>query len=191
MSDPDESLRQKLRSQMDLKGADSETDAETTDQEGDYEDDDDEDDDMEMGMSEDVEEAAQMIAEATDSNPEQVLEMLGPMLGEEDTKDHDAEMAGETEHESDGPDADQIVADAREAAADAAEEVVSEAVPDDYVTEDDLDAKLEDAVDALADETRDVIQKAETESTPTPAGQPDTSGVSKADLFSDTTEADE
>lgn len=205
MSDPDDRLRQKLRSKAGLEQKADDGNDSSTAQEGDYgddEDEDDDDDDTEMEMSEEMQEAVQLIAEAADDDvsPAQVEEMLQPLFGE-DTTDDDTEMAGDadteadtdTESEADGGDGgdeptvdrEEIVAEARDAAATAATEAVDEALPDEgVVTEDDLDAKLDDVVDALADETKDVLQKANVGETPTPTATGD-STVTKDDLFSD------
>jgi len=80
--------------------------------------------------------------------------------------------------------ADTDTDDVREVAREAAEQVVEEAVPEGVVTEEELDSKLNEAVDALADETRDVIQKADTASTPTPTAGGGSTSVNKDDLFS-------
>jgi hypothetical protein len=191
MSDPDDRLRERLQSKLEQKADGGDDGSGSTAQEGDYGDDDDEEeDDTEMEMSEEMQKAVQMIAEASgdDVSPEQVEEMLQPLLGE-DARDDDAEMAANTDTESEadgdgGGDADidreALVAEATEAA----EEVVAEALPDSgLVTEDDLDAKLDDVVDALADETKDVLQKANVGATPTPTATGD-STVTKDDLFS-------
>lgn len=203
MSDPDDRLRERLRTKAGLEQKADGGDDSSTAQEGDYGDDEDEDDDTEMEMSEEMQEAVQLIAEASDEDvsPAQVEEMLQPLFGE-DTTDDDAEMAAntdtDTESEADGDggssdgdgddpavDAEEVVAEAREAAEAAAEDVISEALPDSgLVTEDDLDAKLDEVVDALADETKDVLQKANVGETPAPTATGD-STVTKDDLFSD------
>lgn len=181
-TDPDAPLRDRLREKIGTKSEGGDPDGEATDSESA----DSEEDTVESEMdAEAVNEAIQMLVEEVedeDVTPEQVMELLDPILGDgEDTRDADTEMAGDY---SDDEDDDG--------------EMEAEALPDDVVTEEDLDAKLdgvvtEDAldekldevVDALAAETKDVMQKADVGSTPEPTstGSP---GVSKDDLFSDT-----
>jgi hypothetical protein len=170
----DDALRNRLRAKLEQK-AEGDTDDPSTDTEAYGEDDemDDEDDEMDMNAEagETVNEAAQMIAEAMDDvTPDQVMEMLSPLMGE-DTRDDDAEMAADT----DGTDGDVVT-----------EEQLAEKL-DNVVTEDDLESKLDTVVDALADETRDVLQKADVGGTPTPTATGGSS-VTKSQLFSDTTE---
>lgn len=171
----DDALRNRLRAKLEQK-AEGDTDDPSTDTEAYGEDDEmDDDDDDEMDMNaeagETVNEAAQMIAEAMDDvTPDQVMEMLSPLMGE-DTRDDDAEMAADT----DGTDGDVVT-----------EEQLAEKL-ENVVTEDDLESKLDTVVDALADETRDVLQKADVGGTPTPTAAGGSS-VTKSQLFSDTTE---
>jgi len=172
----DDALRNRLRAKLEQK-AEGDTDDSSTESEAYGEDDDmdDDDDDMDMNAEagETVNEAAQMIAEAMDDvTPDQVMEMLSPLMGE-DTRDDDTEMAAEDEDEDD--DEDMVT-----------EEQLAEKL-DNVVTEDDLESKLDTVVDALADETRDVLQKADVGGTPTPTATGG-SNVSKTQLFSDTTE---
>lgn len=167
--DADNPLRERLRSRIEQKseGADGSTDSK--EKHGDKDDYDD-DDEMEQnaGVPDAVEEAAQMIAEsAEDTSPEQVVEMLSPLFGE-DTRDDGQELAGE-ESVPDG-----VVT----------EEELDEKLDD---LRDTVDEKLDDVVDGLAEETRDVIQKAEFGSTPSPSATSNGSGG--VALFSD--EADE
>ena len=178
----DNDLRERLRNRIGQK-SDPDENSDATESEGDYGDDmddeDDEDDDMmsEADAPEAVEEASQMVADAMgdDIAPGQVMELLEPLMGE-DTRDDDAEMAAETgDAESDGGLSEAEVAD-----------VVDDRLEDKLggvVTEDDLDAKLDDVVDALADETRNVMQKAEVGSTPSPTATGGPSG--DVALFSD------
>jgi hypothetical protein len=108
-----------------------------------------------------VQEAVQTVAEEAGVTPGQVEEMIAPLMGEEETTDHDGEMAADT------PDIDEV--------AEVAAEAVAEALPDGtLVTESDLDSKLEDTAE-------EVVQKANVETTPTPTGNSDVSDVS---LFS-------
>lgn len=177
---PDDDLRERLRNRIGQKSDDE--NSEPTESEGDYGDDmddedEDEDDDMESEADapEAVQEGSQMIADAMgdDVAPGQVMELLEPLMGE-DTRDDPAEMAGET------GDADAGLSEAEVA------DVVDDRLDDKLggvVTEDDLDAKLDDVVDALADETRDVMQKAEVGSTPSPTATGGPSGSTA--LFSD------
>jgi len=180
----DDDLRDRLREKIGQKAEpdDDSTDTESEMDGHDNDDEDDEDDDMEMDMADDMKEAAQMIAEASaeDVSPEQVMEMLQPLFDGEDTRDDPAELAG------DEVDIETIKAEARDAAAEAAEAVVAEALPDGEVaTESDLDAKLDDVVEALADETREVIQQADVASTPTPSATGGDAQTTTSDLFSD------
>lgn len=174
--DPDDRLRQRLKSKLEQKADNGDG---ATKSEAEYSDDDemDDEDDMDMNMDgEAVNEAAQMIAEAMDDvTPDDVMDMLEPLMGE-DTRDDDTEMAGNTEP------AEDVVT----------EEDLSERLDSKLsgvVTEDELDAKLDEVVDALADETRDVLQKADVGGTPTPSAS-GSSSVTTADLFSDTTAED-
>ena len=172
----DDDLRERLRNRIGQK-SDPDENSEPTESEGDYGDEDDEDDDMESEADtpEAVEEASQMVADAMgdDVAPGQVMELLEPLMGE-DTRDDDAEMAAET------GDADGGLSEAE--VADVVDERLDEKLGG-VVTEDDLDAKLDDVVDALADETRDVMQKAEVGSTPSPTATGGPSGSTA--LFSD------
>lgn len=178
----DDDLRERLRNRIGQK-SDADENSEPTESEGDdmddMDDDDEDDEDMESEADapEAVEEGSQMIADAMgdDVAPGQVMELLEPLMGE-DTRDDPAEMAGETgDAEADGGLSEAEVAD-----------VVDDRLDDKLggvVTEDDLDAKLDDVVDALADETRDVMQKAEVGSTPSPTATGGPSGNTA--LFSD------
>ena len=177
----DDDLRERLRNRIGQK-SDPDENSEPTESEGDYGDDeDDEDDDMESEADtpEAVEEASQMVADAMgdDIAPGQVMELLEPLMGE-DTRDDDAEMAAE----ADGDDAADDGGLSEAEVADVVDERLDEKLGG-VVTEDDLDAKLDDVVDALADETRDVMQKAEVGSTPSPTATGGPSGSTA--LFSD------
>jgi len=101
--------------------------------------------------------------------------MLAPLMGEEDTTDHDGEMAADT------PDIDEV--------AEVAAEAVEKALPDgNLVTESELESKLEDHTETVADTAEEVVQKANVETTPTPTnGGGDVTDVS---LFSDSYEPD-
>jgi len=175
----DTDLRERLRNRIGQKSDPDEnsepTESEGDDMDDDMDDEDDEDMESEADAPEAVEEGSQMIADAMgdDVAPGQVMELLEPLMGE-DTRDDPAEMAGET------GDADAGLSEAEVA------DVVDDRLDDKLggvVTEDDLDAKLDDVVDALADETRDVMQKAEVGSTPSPTATGGPSGSTA--LFSD------
>lgn len=169
MTDTPTDLRERLQNRLEQKTQvqDESTDAKEMNE--DEDEDEDEDDDMEMDadMSESAEEAAQMLAEAAGVEPGQVVEMISPLFGE-DTTDHPQEMAADTD-------------ELREVAREAAVAAVDERLPDDdeIVTESDLDG----VVDALADQTRDVMSKASTGSTPTPTTGGRDRTTTKADLF--------
>jgi len=171
MTDADTALAQKLQRKLEQNAGD-ETTGESTEREamhGDHDDEEDEDDETDMEMSDDVQEAVQTVAEEAGVTPAQVEEMLAPLMGEEDTTDHDGEMAADT------PDIDEV--------AEVAAEAVAEALPDGtLVTESDLESKLEDHTETVADTAEEVVQKANVETTPTPTGNGDVSDVS---LFSD------
>jgi len=168
MTDADTALAQKLQRKLEQKaGGDTES-TESEAMHGDDEEDED-DDETDMEMSDNVQEAVQTVAEEAGVTPGQVEEMLAPLMGEEDTTDHDGEMAADT------PDMEEV--------AEVAAEAVAEALPDGtLVTESDLESKLEDHTEAVADTAEEVVQKANVETTPTPTGNGDVSDVS---LFSD------
>jgi hypothetical protein len=163
MTDADTALAQKLQQKLEQKAGDGTT-GESTENEamyGDHDDEDEDDEEMDMEMSDNVQEAVQTVAEEAGVTPGQVEEMIAPLMGEEETTDHDGEMAADT------PDIDEV--------AEVAAEAVAEALPDGtLVTESDLDSKLEDTAE-------EVVQKANVETTPTPTGNSDVSDVS---LFS-------
>jgi len=161
MTDADTALAERLQQKLEQKaGGDTSTENEAM--HGDHDDEEDEDDEeMDMEMSDNVQEAVQTVAEEAGVTPGQVEEMIAPLMGEEETTDHDGEMAADT------PDIDEV--------AEVAAEAVAEALPDGtLVTESDLDSKLEDTAE-------EVVQKANVETTPTPTGNSDVSDVS---LFS-------
>jgi hypothetical protein len=173
MTDADTALAEKLQRKLEQKAGDGTGSTETEAMHGD-EDDEEDDDETDMEMSDSVQEALQTVAEEAGVTPAQVEEMLAPLMGEEDTTDHDGEMAADT------PDIDEV--------AEVAAEAVAEALPDgDLVTEDDLESKLEDHTETVADTAEEVVQKANVETTPTPTGNGDVADVS---LFSDSYEAD-
>jgi len=161
MTDADTALAQKLQRKLEQKaGGDTES-TESEAMHGDDEEDED-DDETDMEMSDNVQEAVQTVAEEAG------------VTGADDTTDHDGEMAADT------PDIDEV--------AEVAAEAVAEALPDgDLVTEDDLESKLEDHTETVADTAEEVVQKANVETTPAPTGNGDVADVS---LFSDSYEAD-
>jgi hypothetical protein len=162
MTDADTALAQKLQQKLEQKAGDGTESTENEAMHGDHDDEEDEDDEeTDMEMSDNVQEAVQTVAEEAGVTPGQVEEMLAPLMGEEETTDHDGEMAADT------PDIDEV--------AEVAAEAVAEALPDGtLVTESDLESKLEDTAE-------EVVQKANVETTPTPTGNSDVSDVS---LFS-------
>lgn len=170
MTDADTALAEKLQQKLEQKagGGTGSTESEAMH-------DDEDEDETDMEMSDDVQEAVQTVAEEAGVTPAQVEEMLAPLMGEEETTDHDDEMAAET------PDVEEV--------AEVAAEAVAEALPDgDLVTESDLESKLEDHTETVADTAEEVVQKANVETTPTPTnGGGDVTDVS---LFSDSYEGD-
>lgn len=197
-ADLQERLREKIAQRSAGGDGTDETDS-TTRQEADHDDEDGEDDDedMEMDMAggEEMEEAMQMIAEAAneDVTPQQVGELLSPLLEGEDTRDDEAELAGDEVdiEEAVSEAVDEAVDEITEEARAAAEEAATEALPDDIITEEQLEGKLDDVAGALADETRDILQKAETNRTPTPTESGGSGSISKDDLFADSGGDDE
>jgi len=168
MTDADTALAEKLQQKLEQKAGDGTESTENEAMHGDHDDEED-DDETDMEMSDDVQEAVQTVAEEAGVTPAQVEEMLAPLMGEEDTTDHDGEMAADT------PDIDDV--------AEVAAEAVAEALPDGtLVTESDLESKLEDHTETVADTAEEVVQKANVETTPTPTGNGDVADVS---LFSD------
>ena len=195
MTDADTTLAERLRRKVEQKAGDDESNSETTatETEADHDGHDEEDEDEEEHMdhnkdyddkSEDVNEAAQMVAEAADQDvsAEQVLELLGPLFGDEDTRDAPGEMA------ADADDAADVDAEAGGEAGgdgvtmDEVETLVEEKLDG---VEDRIDEKLEDVVDELAAETRDVMQKADVARTPTPAANGSGTDVQVSDFYSD------
>lgn len=178
-SDPDEPLKQRLRQKAGLAqkaetgGEEStETEAEHGDKDGDGEDDEEDGDNMEMDMDADAYEAAEMLADMAkeDVEAEQVLEMLSPMLGGEDTRDDPNEMAADTGDEAAAEvDREAVVEEAREAA--------REAVAD------ELDEKLDGLVDGLTDEVEATMQKANVARTARPTTGGTETDVSDADVL--------
>jgi hypothetical protein len=196
MSDTDDALRERLREALDRKAeaddgpaeGDDSTAQEMDGHDYDEEDEDDEDDEVEseadgveteMSMAEIAEQVAGM-AEA-DVTPEDVEDLLEPIIEEEgeDTRDHPGELKADEEA-------------VRETVADEVERRLDERLPDgDLATTDDLESKLDEAVDALAAETKDVIQRADTARTPTPSAAGTDESVSADDLLSTTTTTDD
>jgi hypothetical protein len=191
MSDPDSDLKDRLRASIQQK-AEADDASDSTESEamhGDTDDEEDDEDDMEMDaeMPDEAEQAVQMLADAMGESAGSVMELLSPLMAEEDSKDADTELAAESESDGETEAAEATAAAETidtDAVLEEAREVAAAAVPDDVVTEDDLDSKLDDAVAALAEETKDVLQKGAVGSTPTPAMN-GSSDVSKDDLFSD------
>jgi len=167
MSDPDNPLRERLRSKLEQKADGDESGIESEENHGDeMDDEDDDEDDMESmaDMPEGVEEAAQMVAESAPDDVEPGQVMeMISPLFGEDTRDDPQELAGE------------------------------ELNVDEVVTEEDLEAKLDDlretvdsklegVVDELADETRAVVQEANVGRTPSANH---VSGSGGSELYSD------
>jgi hypothetical protein len=179
MTDTDDELTARLRDRLDLKsftgGAD---DGRTEEKTGDDHDDEDDDTEQEGPTTEakmgDMEEAVAAIAENTDVSPDDVMDMLKPVLegdleSEGDYGDEDDEMEQDAEGELKAENVDGLDEVVDEKLDDKVQAAVNDAFDeklDGVATTEDL----EQFASVVGDEVEQTMQKAETGVTPSPSG---------------------
>jgi len=205
-TDTDDTLKDRLRDRLDFLSADADDDDDgteqeansdttnddngTTEQEGDMggeddeENEDDEDDDTEQEM--DSGDAVEILVGSTEMDREEAMaltEALAAGASDDDggeTGDAEGELSSEAETEND---VEEIADQAADAAADVVEQELDD-LREQVVFTDEIEEKLDQFADTMAEETETTVEQALTGSTPAPDSTGSTD-IDKSDLFSD------